>query len=244
MRKNLVYFLPILITCLALPLQIYAAVAFGSVVNVIPATGTNTGASPSITTPATNPVVIVDIAINDATATVSSLTITGFGGTASEVKAIRATTVASAYASTWCIKAPTPSTSGTVQANFSASVPYQMSVSTYSGADQTTPCPIADAQSDNTVTNPQTLTPTNLTANDASNGNNGNAEAQDLNAITPTSDYLGNTTAINLGAGHATGTTGITFGATGTSVYAKVAVRIAEATGGVVCYQTLLGVGC
>lgn len=215
--------------------------AFGTIVNVVPGTGVNTGASPSITTPATNPVVIVKVGLKDAglTVVVSSLTITGFGGTASEVVFVR-NAVGGEAVSIWKIVAPTPNTAGTVQANLSSSEPFQMTVETWSGAHQTDPSPTGDAVTSVDATNPHTLTPTNLTADDASSGAEGNGGAMDLSAVSPTSDYLDNTTAINFGAGHATGTTGVTFAGTGSNVYVKAAVRIvAAAAAGLTAAQEL-----
>jgi hypothetical protein len=205
------------------------AVAFGSSVAVAPGTGVNTGASPSITTPTTNPAVIVNVALKHATATVSSLTITGFGGTATEIKNIRDAGDGN-YLSIWKITAPTANTAGTVQANFSASVPFQMSVSTFSGADQTDPSPNADAVADANSSN-ETLTPANLTANDCTDGCVGNTKAANCNAVSPNSRFLNNTTAINCGAGDATGTTGVTLGLdSGAGTFTKCAVRVAAAT--------------
>jgi hypothetical protein len=203
------------------------AVAFGTEVHVTPGTGVNTGASPSITTPATNPVVIVNVAIKDFTATVSSLTITGFGGTATEIKNVREG-AGGGYVSIWKITAPTANTAGTVQANLSASVPFQMSVSTFSGADQTDPSPTADAVTSVTATNPETLTPTNLTASDATDGCGGST-ANNPAAMTPNARYTDATTAINVSTGDATGTTGVTIRLDVGTAWAKVAVRIKAA---------------
>ena len=101
---------------------------------------------------------------------------------------------------------------------------------------------MADAQSNGSSTTPQTLTPTNLTASDASSGSEANTAAQDLTAVSPTSDYLGNTTAVNLGSGHATGTTGVTFASAGGLAYTKAAVRIVvAAAGGAATWGPLLG---
>jgi hypothetical protein len=211
------------------------AVAFGTVVNVTPGTGANTGASPSITTPTTNPVVVVHVALQSTTATVTSLTITGFGGTSAEVKNARTALDGSdAYISIWSIKAPTANTAGTVQANLSASVPFQMAVTTYSGADQTDPCPTGDAVSDVTRSVGVTLTPTNLTASDATSGSNANSSNgfQDCSTPTPNSRYVGNTTTINEAVGDNTGTSGVVLGGTNGNATAKAAVRVQAVTTG------------
>lgn len=204
-------------------------VQFGSSVNVTPGTGISV-TSPSITTPTNNPAVIVHVSIASNTVTLNSLTITGFGGTATQVATILATYGASYIRYyIWKITGPTANTAGTVRANFSASVAYQMVVETFSGVDQQDASPNADAVTDNTATSPQTLTPSNLSSLDATSGGGGNSAAQDLGAVTPNSRYLGNTTAANLAVGDNTGTSGIGVSVTSTGNYAKIAARIKAA---------------
>jgi len=208
------------------------AATFGTIVNVTPGTGANTGASPSITTPVTNPVVIVSISLDSLTATVSSLTITGFGGTASEVLNVRGDAGGNAFTSVWKIVAPAANTAGTVQGNLSASVPFQMTVKTFSGAHQTDPSPIADAVSDGTSGSSVVLTPANLTANDATHGSAGNTN-NNPTGINPNQRFINGTTTINHQDGDNTGTTGVTVTHDAASTHARVAVRVVAAAGGV-----------
>lgn len=212
------------------------AVAASSGVSVTPGTGTNTGPSPSITTPASNPVVMVAIAIWDGPGgvTITGLTITGFGGTASLVKQGFFGGGQDMTLEVWKIVGPTANTSGTVQANFSGSVDYQMHVEAFSGAHQTDPSPAADAQLSTAVTAPETLTPANLVAGDASYGAAMNrAGGADLAAVTPNGLYLANSLPSadhDMAAGYATDTTGVTFSNTAAGGnFIKVAARIAAA---------------
>jgi hypothetical protein len=210
------------------------AAVFGTSVNATPATATSL-TSPSITTPTTNPAVFVHVGIFDTTGTttVNSLTITGFGGTATQVKVLAGQVLTNAQwaiVSVWKIVAPTANTAGTVQANFSASVAAQLVVETFSGADQTDPSPVGDAVSSNVAAASTTLTPTNLVTGDASTGAEGNAAAQNCVAVTPNGRFLNNTTSINMGVGDATNTTGVTFACDAGLNLCKVAVRVKQFT--------------
>ena len=207
------------------------AVAFGTIVTAL-GTGANTGASPSITTPATNPCVKVSVAVDSTTVTLDSLTITGFGGTASLCKEVRSGT---AYCSVWKIVAPTANTAGTVQANFSASVNWQLMVETFPGSDQTDPMPTADAVTSVVESISETLTPSNLTANDATSGSAASTVGNNPTGVNPNQRYTDATTSVNAQSGDNTGTTGVTFTwdfATGGFSKVKVAVRVKEAAAG------------
>jgi len=205
------------------------AVTFGTIVTAL-GTGANTGASPSITTPATNPCVKVSVAVDSTTVTLDSLTITGFGGTASLCKEVRDST---AYCSVWKIVAPTANTAGTVQANFSASVNWQLMVETFSGSDQTDPMPTADAVTSVVESTSETLTPSNLTANDATSGSAASTVAANPGGINPNQRYTDSTTSVNAQSGDNTGTTGVTFTwDSGGNPRAKVAVRVKEQAAG------------
>jgi hypothetical protein len=124
-----------------------------------------------------------------------------------------------------------------------------MAVATFSGTDQTTPCPVGDAVFNNTLTTATSalLTPTNLTANDASVGGVVNDTAGNPLSYTPNNIYVNTGTAVNLAMGYATGTTGVTANMTGPVVWACVAIRIAAAAGGGGALNShsllLLGVG-
>lgn len=205
------------------------AVAFGSAVSVTPSTGTQTAASPSITTPASRPIVIVCIGLASPTVTVSSLTITGFGGTPSEVISARHAEWVpggQALGSVWMIDAPTANTAGTVRGVFSASVAYQMAVMTFSGVAASDPVPIGDAQTSIAAAD-LTLTPTNMVAGDFCAGLSANANSQDMTALTPNATFTDNTTAVNIAAGYGT-TGGLTFASNQGRDYSKIAVRIRQ----------------
>lgn len=210
------------------------AVAVGSTVNYTPGTSTNTGASPSITTATSNPCILVAIGIFADGVSVSSLTITGFGGTAALVKTITLSGGTDMTLEIWKITAPTANTAGTVQVNFSGSCYFMGSVQGWSGAHQTDPCPAADAVTDISATDPRTVTPGNLTANDASfvAGQN-RAGGQDFDTPSPNSLYLDNAGAGDnaFATGYNTGTSGVTFGVTATGTYITNGVRVVAATG-------------
>lgn len=213
----------------------HAAVAYGTTVNVTPGTGTNTGASPSITSSASNPVVVVSVVIYDnlGGTTITGLTITGFGGTATMISRDTLVGTADQVNEIWCIVAPTANTAGTVQANFSASVPFAMAVTTYSGADQTTPCPsgAGNVVADHTNTDPRTLDPANAASGEVTHGSASNILSQDLDTITPNSVYAVNATN-DMAVGYAVDGTGVTFGVTSTEAYSTNTIRIVAAAGG------------
>lgn len=187
------------------------AVAETAFVNAVPVTGTSI-TSPSITTPATNPVLVVSVGLDSATAVVNSLTLTGFSGTSSEVKNVRN---GNTFVSIWVVAGPTASTAGTVKANLSASVPAQLTVTALSGADQTTPCPTTDAQTaSDTGAGSQinrTVTPLNLTANDATVGAAYNTVAGNWTSVTTNSRYVDNAGDPGAGVGDSSGTTGVSW---------------------------------
>jgi len=203
------------------------AVAFST--NVTQVENFNGSVAKNITVSGANPVLIVDIAINDATATVTSVTWSLGSGTTVEVKTARGT---EAFASVWAVPAPAPG-AGTLTYNLSATKNNTGNISLYTGADQTTPCPLADAVSSVAQLTSETLTPANLTASDAAAGHCVATVSGDVTGVTPNQDFLDIGADMDMGAGHANGTTGVTFAYADTSSHsAKVAVRIAAAGGG------------
>jgi hypothetical protein len=184
----------------------------------------------SITAPNTNPVILVHIAMLGNNSVASVVTGAGLGS-------VSGTLVLAAVGSlgneeVWVIKAPTPGGSATVTITFNGTPSFQYSWSTFSGADQTTPCPVADAVSSvASVASPQTFTPANLTANDASFGGAASFTG-DPTSVTPNQTYLDNITSVNMESGYATGTTGITSSHDdGTQLRDYIAVRIVAAAG-------------
>lgn len=209
------------------------AVSYTSDTDKTPATGTSI-AYTSFAVSGTNPVILLLIALNSATATVSSVVLSAglTGGTLVEVITIRNTQGANnTYLSIWAIPAPTGT--GTITATLSASVPWQSNAILMAGADQTTPCPGADAVTATGVTNPLTVTPANLTANDAAVGIGANGNDGDAPTFNQTQTFNNNTTTINAAAGYhlGTGAVTVTWG-TPSSVDAMAAVRVAAAAGG------------
>lgn len=190
----------------------------------------NTVTTGNITTPGSNPVILIGISLNSSLDSVSSITTTGFGGvTGSRVKNSNANTE---NMEIWVIVAPPASTTGTITINISASESqWSYSWTVYSGADQTNPCPSGDAVINTTNNISVTLTPTNLTANDATFGAESDRAA--ISSISPNQRYLDNSPVVSYAAGDATGTTGVTFTNQNTSASGdRVAVRIVSASAG------------
>lgn len=198
-----------------------AAVAF-----ITDVSGLGSAQSPTfnITVSGTNPVLLIDVGMDSTTATVSSVSWSLGSGTPVEVKNSRSGT---AFASVWAIPAPGAG-AGTVTVNKSAAaINHQIDVSCFSGADQTTPCPTADAVAD--TLDGGSLTPAHLAAGDATNGCAVNTIAGNPAGVSPNSRYVNTTTSINIEAGDATGATGLTYTTNGGGAsIAKVAVRIAS----------------
>ena len=186
------------------------AVAFGSSSNIAGATGSSaTSASWAIS--GSNLVIVVYVSINSLTATISSVTWSLGSGTPVSIKEVIADTSRTAI---WAIPAPTSGT-GTYTVTLSASVPHQIGANYFTGADQTTPCPAGDAASAGGITpNPLTVSPTNLTANDARVGVGALSTLGDDPRISLTETKYENTTSVNMSAGYSlgTGTVSCTFG--------------------------------
>jgi hypothetical protein len=199
------------------------AVAF-----VIDASGLGSAQSPTfnITVSGTNPVLLVDVGLDSTTATVSSVSWSLGSGTPAEVKNVRSGT---AFATVFAIPAPVAG-AGTVTVNKSTtSINHQIDVACFSGADQTNPCPAGDAVAD--ALDGGTLTPAHLAAGDATNGCAVNTIAGNPVGVSPNSRYVNTTTSVNIEAGDATGTTGLTYTTNGGgATVAKVAVRIQTPT--------------
>lgn len=203
------------------------AVLESSTASVTPATGSSF--TITITVPATTPVLIVHVALSSTTATVSSVA-WSLGGSATQITSTRNS---DAFISIWALPAPA-SGSGTITVTLSASVPFQSFATTFTGADQTTPCPVADAVTGvSNVIGSHTVTPTNLTANDATSAAGANTVAGNPLSVTPNQRYVNSTTAVNELGGDATGTTGVTLNwDSGGGFGAFAAVRIVAAAGG------------
>jgi len=185
------------------------AVSYGGIVPPItPGDPSNTGTGTSIvsqswTISGTGLVLLVGVRLeNHATVVVNSLTWSLGSGSAYEVGTSR---LSDCYSSVWAIPAPTAG-AGTFTMTLSASVAWDMNADYFLGADQTTPCPLADTTptSANGAGSPITLTmtPTNVTANDAAWCSSGSALAGGLTSVSPTQTYLWNSaTGYRIGVG-------------------------------------------
>lgn len=196
--------------------------------------------NPSITVSGTNPVLVVGISMDSATATVTSVT-WSLGGSFTEIGNIRS--ASTAYTSIWCLAAPT-SGAGQVTGNFSASVTVHMSNLVYSGADQANPC-VAFTSSTSVGTS-TTLTPSGLTTGDATYGAGSLTISGDPVSVTPNQRTLSGSGSVNTETGDATNTTGVTFNwANGPTSLSMGAIRLVQAGGGTAASPTLtlLGVG-
>lgn len=205
------------------------AVAHTSDTDKTPATGSSFTYT-SFAVSGTNPVILVWIGLDSTTATVSSVAVSAglTAGTPVEVKTQRFN---ASYSSIWAI--PAPSGTGTITVTLSASVPWQSNAELMSGADQTTPCPGADSVSAGAETTSQSLTPANLTANDASYMGAASTVAGNPTGITGgTATYTNGTTSVNAQTGYRLGTGALVANWDDSSDQASVAVRVMAAAGG------------
>lgn len=186
----------------------------------------------------TNPAVLVKVALYSPTATPKTVSSVGVSAglsaaSVTEIKTVQNDAGADGtFISIWKLVAP--SGTGTITVTLSASCPYQAVAELYSGCDQTDPSPLADAvTATGNTPNPLTVTPTNLTADDAASGfaaNGGNGDAPDFDQ---TETYKDNTTNVNASGGYHLGTGAIscTWGSAG-GADSFVAVRLVAAGGG------------
>lgn len=178
------------------------------VTNALATPGTGTSLTVNITVSGTNPVLVVlttlKYNINE-----DFTTVTWSQGSESLTQIGEVTAGGGARTSIWCRAAPTAG-AGTVTVNADASVPLQVNAAVFSGAHQTTPCPVGDIQTSTTAVTSVTLTPTNLGTGDASVGLCGSTSG-DPTSASPTQLQLNATTPINIISGRATDTTGVTF---------------------------------
>jgi hypothetical protein len=182
----------------------------------------------------TNPVIVVLIGLNSATATVSSVVCSaGLSGTATEVASVRNGTT---FLSAWVV--PAPSGTGTITVNFSASVDFDTNYILLQGADQTTPCPTGseNTESASGLTNPLVVTLNNVGANDATLGVGANTAGGDAPSFDGTSSvetFNNNSGNINMAAGYRLGAGSVqtTWGST-TSTDTLLAIKVAAVGGG------------
>jgi len=224
------------------------AVAYISDADQTPATSATITYS-SFAVSGSNPVIVVAVALKSATATVSSVVCSAglTSGTPVEIKNFRGGTgdVLTTFGSIWVI--PAPVGTGTITVNLSASVPWQSNAILFSGADQTTPRSSGDAvtlQSLSTDPSPNTLTvtPTNLTANDAAVIIGVSTSFGTITGVQQTVTYTDGGTDPNASVGYHLGTGSVSClwsaftGRQGEEVV--VAIRLIATTGSKAAFQT------
>jgi hypothetical protein len=187
----------------------------------------------TITVSGTNPVLGLNVVYNNAAGVVSSV-VSNVGGALTKAIGLYGNTTDSqaANAEIWSLAAPAAGVH-VITVTFDGSYVSEVDAWVFQGADQTTPCPIADAVSSQANNAALTLTPANLTANDATVACAGGTSG-DPSSVTP-NQWTVNTsdTEIELSDGYATGTTGVTLNGNSQwgSDHAAVAVRIVAAGG-------------
>lgn len=184
----------------------------------------------------TNPAVLVKIVLLSPVG--ANVTVTNVAASAgltaasiAEVKALQADggPAEGTFVSIWKVVAP--SGTGTITVTLSGSTPYQAVAELWANCDQTDPAPAADAVATTTITNPLTVTPTNLTANDAASGMAGNGNTGDGPDFDQTETYKDNTTNVNASGGYhlGTGAVSCTWGSpAGCDVLVGVRLVVAE----------------
>lgn len=192
-------------------------------------TNVNVPSSGSVTIAGSKLAIIVGVALNSATATVTAVSWSAGGGTCYDVTSARQV-AGTVFVDIWACPAPTAG-AGHIAVTFSASVDYQVSWSSYTGTDQTTPASNTDsatvtwdsANSKSTIA----LTPSNLTSTDGTFQACASTTAGDVTGVTPNQRYLDDTTNINAQSGDNTGTSVATCAWSGTGIFQSVvAVRI------------------
>lgn len=206
------------------------AVAFDSTIPAVTHANASSITSGNWTISGPNPAMVVEIVFNSTTITVSSVTWSLGAGTPVQIAIVRGGSGFATTSAIWAVPAPTTGT-GTLQVTLSSGVDFVFNADNFTGADQTTPCPSGDAQTDTTTAASLTLTPTNLTANDATAGCG--ASTANVTSASPHQTMLTNAPAVGEVAGYATGTTGLTTVISGTgNDRSRAAVRIVAVSAG------------
>lgn len=182
------------------------AVAYVSDVDKLNVASGTSDAFTTFAVTGTNPTILIAVGMNSATASVSSVVLSAglTGGAPYQVKQQRNTTT---NVEIWAVPAPTGT--GTLTVNYSASVPHQCNAAVLQGVDQTTPAVVSDSVSTTGSTSPLTLTPTNLTANDAvymCACQTVTGDSPHVNSGTQVEILFGDSTTANAAAGYRLGT--------------------------------------
>lgn len=180
-----------------------------------------------------NPVIVVMVSLfTTGGETVTGVTWNGASsGTPVNVKSLVNPT-GPGYLSIWAI--PAPVGTGTITVTLSANAEYSANAILFSGADQTTPCPAADAGSvsNDDVSTTLSVTPANLTANDAAVGCGHNVNGGDGATLNQTVTLSNNAGFENSSFGYhlGTGAISVSWAPGNQSHDAVVAARIAAAS--------------
>jgi hypothetical protein len=163
----------------------------------------------SFTVSGTNPVIVISSNIDGLNNSTTQLTWTG-AGTPVLIKSISNASIGTA--AVWCIAAPAAGTY-TAHATYSASTNFQLSASVFSGADQSNPCPSADAVASTTSVSgtSMTLTASNLVTGDVDYGNAGLWTSGDMNlGMLNNSVYIDTSHNSDVEIGYSTSTASVT----------------------------------
>lgn len=211
------------------------AAAFVTSASVAP--GNGTGFNINITVSGANPVLILHVGLRKSSPDHNVTATWSLGGTLTLINA-KLNTVDGLNAYSWSLALPAPAAgAGTLAVSLGPDAcDYHGVAEVWSGADQTTPCPIADSLAVDTATNPITVTPANLATGDASTAIC-TSTFQSPTSAAPNSRYNAEAGADTLAVmvGDAADTTGVTFTGSGNTWrdnHAIVALRIVAAAGG------------
>lgn len=216
-----------------------ASSTFGQVAHggTIPTVGTTSGSSLTSgnwSISGSNLTIAVGLTYSSTTVTVSSVSWSLGSGAAIQINSDKNNGGAGSDVSVlWCIPAPTSGT-GTVTVTLSSapSGSWTFNADYFTGADQTTPCPTGDSVVNHTATNSYTLTPGNLTANDASFSISADGSAN-ISSVSPNQTFLSNATAVDIATGYNAGTGSIAVTMSDSNdAHSNVAARIKAAGGG------------
>ena len=216
-----------------------AAVAYISDADDVNPGATSTSVFTSFAVSGTNPAILIVIAMR---ATSVSSVVLSAGLTSGTPYLVKTQTNGNTTMEIWAIPAPTGT--GTITVTLGTAATHQTNAILVQGADQTTPAPIADSASTTGSTSPLTVSPTNLTANDAVIYGGGQTDSGDAPLVADTQTFIGNSGTTNMSAGYrlGTGSVSVSWGiAAPTEVV--VAARVQEPTTGAVIIPSILGDG-
>jgi hypothetical protein len=180
----------------------------------------------------TNPAIIIAAAMRADTGSLSVASIVLSAGLSGGTPVLTKTqTNGTTRAEIWSI--PAPSGTGTITVTYTGSGEHQCCAVLMNNCDQTTPCPSADAAATTGSTSPLSITPANLTANDAVVYMACQSVSGDSPHVGTNEIFFGNSTNVNASVGYRLGTGSVS--ATWSLTYTTevlVGVRVQAPTGG------------